>query len=203
MERAICYIDGFNLYFGLKSKGWKRYYWLNVQCMIENLLHLNQKLMFTKYFTARITSPSDKRQRQNTYLEALSTLSKFEIFYGKYQINDRICRRCGFVDHIPNEKMSDVNIAVELLSDAFQNKYDTAFLVTADSDLVGAVKTVQHLFPDKRVIVLFPPNRWSQELAKTADAHIKIGRSILKRSLFPPIVKKKDGYQLRCPGLWK
>lgn len=25
--RVIAYIDGFNLYFGLKSKGWKRYYW--------------------------------------------------------------------------------------------------------------------------------------------------------------------------------
>lgn len=25
---AICYIDGFNLYHGLRSKGWRKYYWL-------------------------------------------------------------------------------------------------------------------------------------------------------------------------------
>ncbi len=25
--RVISYIDGFNLYFGLKSKGWKKYYY--------------------------------------------------------------------------------------------------------------------------------------------------------------------------------
>ncbi len=29
MDRVIVYIDGFNLYFGLKSKGWRRYFWLN------------------------------------------------------------------------------------------------------------------------------------------------------------------------------
>jgi len=27
MERVIAYIDGFNLYFGFKSAGCKRYYW--------------------------------------------------------------------------------------------------------------------------------------------------------------------------------
>ena len=27
-ERVIAYIDGFNLYFGLKAKGWRQFYWL-------------------------------------------------------------------------------------------------------------------------------------------------------------------------------
>ena len=38
IERVIVYIDGFNLYFGLKSKGWKRYYWLNLQKLAIKLL---------------------------------------------------------------------------------------------------------------------------------------------------------------------
>lgn len=29
MERVIAYVDGYNLYYGLRAKGWKRYYWLN------------------------------------------------------------------------------------------------------------------------------------------------------------------------------
>jgi len=33
MDRVITYIDGFNLYFGLKSKDWQRYYWLNLQLL--------------------------------------------------------------------------------------------------------------------------------------------------------------------------
>ena len=41
MERVIAYVDGFDLYFGLKSKGWRRYYWLNIQTLAQNLLKAN------------------------------------------------------------------------------------------------------------------------------------------------------------------
>jgi len=36
MDRVIAYVDGFNLYFGLKSKGWRRYYWLNPRALALN-----------------------------------------------------------------------------------------------------------------------------------------------------------------------
>ena len=55
MERVIAYIDGFNLYYGLKSSGWRRYYWLNIQRLVQNLLKPNQRLILTKYFTSRIS----------------------------------------------------------------------------------------------------------------------------------------------------
>ena len=42
--------------------------------------------------------------------------------------------------------MTDVNISVELLADAFQNKFDTALLVSGDSDLTGPIKKIKELF---------------------------------------------------------
>jgi hypothetical protein len=77
MERVIAYVDGFNLYFGLRSKGWKRYYWLNVQALAQNLLKRGQALVVTKYFTARIAGPPDKQERQSAYIEALETLREY------------------------------------------------------------------------------------------------------------------------------
>jgi hypothetical protein len=68
MERVVAYIDGFNLYFGLRSKGWKGYYWLNIRALAQNLLKPDQALVSTKYFTARITGPPDKEQRQSTFI---------------------------------------------------------------------------------------------------------------------------------------
>jgi hypothetical protein len=50
---------------------------------------------------------------------------------------------------VGNETMTDVNIAVELMQDAFHNNFDTALLVSADSDLVGPVVAVQKLLPQK------------------------------------------------------
>jgi len=83
-----------------------------------------QQLICTKYFTSRISLPPDKQKRQSTFIEALETLDDFIIFYGAYQDNTVECIRCGNIFSKPNEKMTDVNIATELLSDAFQDRFD-------------------------------------------------------------------------------
>ncbi|MCY4604394.1 MAG: hypothetical protein OXE49_09200, partial [Gemmatimonadetes bacterium] len=48
-ERVIVYVDGFNLYYGLKSKDWQRYYWLDVRRLGENLLLPGQVLVAVRY----------------------------------------------------------------------------------------------------------------------------------------------------------
>lgn len=203
MERVIAYVDGFNIYFGLRSKGWRRYYWLNIQMLAQNLLKPDQRLLTTKYFTARIAGPPDKEKRQSTYIEALETLKKFQIVYGKYQLNPRQCSQCGFQDEVPNEKMTDVNIAVEILKDAYQDEFDVALLISADSDLVPPVKAVRELFPTKRVVVAAPPGRYSVGLAKSASKSLVISRRTIAKSLLPEEIEKADGYILRHPSLWK
>jgi len=201
-ERVIAYIDGFNLYFGLKSKGWRRYYWLNLQALMRNLIKPYQILMRTKYFTARISKPHDKQKRQTTYIEALGTLSDFDIFFGKYQLNPRNCRKCNYFEEVPSEKMTDVNIAVELMSDAFLNRYDVAYLLSADSDLTPVITSIRSLFPDKKIVIAFPPERHSKDLENRARFSFTIGRAELAKSLFPPEIKKSNGYILKCPDLW-
>jgi len=202
-QRVIVYVDGFNLYFGLKAKGWKKSYWLNLQKLSENILTKEQKLVSVKYFTSRISFPPEKVKRQGTFIEALETLPKVKIFYGHYQSNKSICRKCGYIDMIPSEKMTDVNIAVELLSDAYEDKYDTAILISADSDLIAPIKTVHRLFKSKRIVVAFPPARHSFALKEVAKASFTIGRKKLIDSNFPDEVKKQDGYILRRPERWK
>ena len=95
-QRAIVYVDGFNLYYGLKSKGWKRLYWLDLRALSRRLLHPNQHLVGVRYFTSRITGiQKTKLQRQATYLEALETLPDLMILYGHYLKKARECRNCG------------------------------------------------------------------------------------------------------------
>ena len=75
MERVIAYVDGYNLYFGLREKRWKHFYWLNIQAMAAHLLKAGQTLVATHYFTAVLQRPEAKRRRQAAYLEALGTLA--------------------------------------------------------------------------------------------------------------------------------
>jgi len=202
MAKVIAY-RRLQLYFGLKSKGWNRYLWLNVQALALNLLKPSQTLVHTKYFTSRISAPADKVKRQNTYIEALDTLTDFAIFYGKYQMNTATCRQCGFIQSVPQEKMTDVNIAVELMQDVFQDSFDTAVFISADSDLVGPVAAVERLFPNKRVVVGCPPDRFSTNLTRTANAYFTIDRGPIARSLFPDRVTSRSGFVLQRPEPWK
>ena len=203
MERVIAYVDGFNLSFGLRSKHWQRYYWLNIQALAANLLKPEQTLTLTKYFTARMSVPAGQPNHQTTYLSALETLADFRIYYGKYLFNQRQCQNCGFTEIVASEKMTDVNIAVELLADAFQNRFDIALLISADGDLVAPVTMTKRLFPQKRVIVALPPDRNSFELTKVASAYFRIDRRQFAKSVFPPEVRRADGFILKCPPSWR
>jgi uncharacterized LabA/DUF88 family protein len=202
LERVIAYIDGYNLYYGLKSKDWKRYYWLNLQALIGQFIRPNQSLILTKYFTTVVKQPDDKRLRQAEFLDALKALSNFEIYYGQFLSETITCRRCGHSYTTYHEKMTDVNISVELMSDAFQNQFDTAFLLSADSDLTGTVETVRRLLK-KRVVAIFPPGRSSYSLKNVANAVLHIGHLELAKSLFPDEITVPGGVVLRRPATWR
>lgn len=201
-ERVIAYIDGFNLYFGMKQSFGERTLWLDLQKLVLSLLKPNQQLIKTKYFTSRVRNNSDKEKRQKTYIEALETLSDFEITYGHFQSHVETCRRCGHSYPYSNEKMTDVNIAVAMIEDAHNDLYDTAFLITGDSDLVPPIKSIHKIFPNKRVFVAFPPQRENISVKNVAKGCLTIGRKKLMDAQFSIEVIKKNGYILKKPDLW-
>ncbi|MBM3386404.1 MAG: NYN domain-containing protein [Betaproteobacteria bacterium] len=205
MHRVIVYVDGFNLYFGLRSKQWQRYYWLDLVKLGAALVKPGQTLTSVQYFTSRIRTNGRNTadvQRQTTYLEALATLPLLHIHYGHYLEKPRQCRACGaqWMDY--EEKMTDVNLAVQMFSDAMSNQFDTALLISADSDLTTPVKRLRGLFPNKRVISVFPPNRRSFDLEKASNAAFTLGEAKLRQSQLPATVSRADGYLLHRPAHW-
>ena len=49
--RVIVYIDGFNLYFGIKEAGYEQFKWLDLHMLASNLLQSNQEFVEVKYFS--------------------------------------------------------------------------------------------------------------------------------------------------------
>ena len=135
-SRVIAYIDGFNLYYGLMSKGWRRYLWLDLNQLIASLLRPYQELSGVKYCTARISAPPGYVQRQTTYIEALAAIG-VRIIEGKFQPRDGRCLRCGHTWATFEEKQTDVNLAVEMIRDAHLDLFDTAMLVSGDLTPAG------------------------------------------------------------------
>ena len=206
MERVSVYIDGLNLYYGMKSKGLRRYYWLDVQRMAENMMRSYQQLQFVRYFTAKVLpddNDSGQVERQDAYLQALSYLPKVRIHYGFHITKAITCPHCGASIRRYEEKMTDVNIAVALLEDAHEDLYDTAILISADGDLIGPVELVRQKYANKQVVAAFPPDRISRDLRGVSSASFNIGRDLLRDSQLPDPVHKPDGYPVPKPDNWQ
>jgi len=88
----------------------------------------------------------------------------FELIYGKYYNREIECPQCQFKLNRPVEKRTDVNIAIRMIEDCFENRVDILSLVTAVSDLIPPIELIQKLFPQIKIKVYFPPNNYSYDL---------------------------------------
>ena len=201
-ERVIAYIDGFNLYFGMREAELDRCRWLDIKKLVTSLLQGNQELVDIKYFTSRVSNNPDKQKRQSTYIDALESIG-VKVKYGNYQDGTEECKRCGHLWKTAKEKMTDVNIATAIIVDAFKNEYDMAMLISGDSDLTPPIKEVHSLFKDKRVFIAFPPKRHNSSMALVAKGSLIIGRKKLVDAQFDEEVLSKTGFKLRIPKEWK
>ena len=98
--------------------------------------------------------------------------------------------------------MTDVNIATQLLIDAFEDRFDTALIISGDSDLTTPIRRVRQRFPNRRLIVAFPPNRRSDQLRKAAHGYVVIGADSLRQNVLPDEILTTDGFVLRRPVEW-
>lgn len=203
MERVIGYIDGFNLYFGMKEKAWQEVLWLDVYKLIEGMIKPGQTLVAVNYFTSRVAKHPAKQKRQNTYLDALIAQKQVALHFGHFQAQTETCRNCGHSYAYASEKMTDVNIATCMLSDAFAHKFDTAILVSGDSDLVPPVKAIHNHFKDRKVVVAFPPERYTKSVAQAANGSFIIGKKMLKDAQLPEQIVTASGYRLLRPEEWQ
>jgi uncharacterized LabA/DUF88 family protein len=203
VQRVIAFIDGFNLYYGLKAKHGRRYLWLDLEALVTSLLKANQELAAVKYFTARVRNDPPSEQRQSDYLDALAAYDQhLEIVAGRFQEKARSCRACGSLWSVYEEKETDVSIAVALLEDGMRDRFDTALVLSADSDLCPAVRALGRLCPTKRIVAAFPPRRRSEDLRRAVYATLTIGDAKIRQAQLPELVTTQSGVSLARPSHW-
>jgi len=206
--RTIIYVDGFNLYYGaVKNTPHK---WLNLQRYFE-MIRQNDDVLAIKYFTALITGPT--RPNQDAYLRALATLPLVAVYLGKFTestINCGVtaCTHAGrrnFTRQL--EKGTDVNIAVQMLNDAYQDRCDQLVLVTADSDLAPALRIIRETFPDKKTFVYVPPGSNNErgaavELRAAAHRNKTLPLNLLPKAQFRAEIVDSTGRIITKPTSW-
>jgi len=202
-KKVIVYVDGFNFYFGLRSKKWRKFYWLDMVKFADSLIRPHQELVEVHYFSARHTHP-DKAKRQDAFFQANKLNPKFTLHLGKYLTKDIECRFCKNIIHSYEEKESDVRIATTMMADVYHKRCDLSLLISADSDLVPPIERIKEFSPAHKIVTCFPPNRTSFDLKKWSNGtKTLINRDLYESCLLPETVILPDGFALRCPDKWK
>ena len=204
MTRVVAYIDGLNLYHGLKAGYGRRYHWLDLRALVASMLLPGQELREVHYFTARVLGNPAAELRQTIYLDALANASQpLRLVEGRFQDKPRDCLSCGARWIVYEEKETDVNIAIAMLEGAVQDDYDVAILISGDSDLRPAVASVKRICPGKRIIAAFPPRRHSASLARAVDGYLSISTAKVRNAQLPREIVTADGVTLERPEYWK
>jgi uncharacterized LabA/DUF88 family protein len=150
--------------------------------------------------------------RQETYLRALATLPLVEVILGKFKkkrvhCNEPSCAHAGNrMFETVEEKRTDVNIAVSMLDDAYQNVCDQFVLISGDSDLVPAVTLIRVRFPTRKVIVYVPhisvTRGYAVQLRSAASVNRDLPLQLLARAQFPTNVADGSGGVIVKPSTW-
>lgn len=193
--RVACFVDGFNLYHAISDLRRPELKWVSLRslmgCFLDPARH---ELGNIFYFSAFVHWNTGKQARHQAYVNALKAEGVIPVM-GRFKDKPVTCRSCGNHWNSPEEKQTDVNLALWLVREAFRSKYDEAFLVTQDSDLVPAVSLVKEMPRSRRIKLVGPPGRpHSKELFKACDGQTKIKTIHIERSLLPTEVKDSRGF---------
>ena len=136
IERVFIIIDGNNFYHRLKETGLKNLLRLDYEKFARFLVG-KRSLALKKYYIGAIREePGNLKSRilMQNQQKLLGKLKKYdwEIGLGHMLKTDRY-----------HEKGVDVLMAVDLLIGAYEDLYDTAILVTSDTDLIPAIRKVK------------------------------------------------------------
>lgn len=213
-KNVIFYVDGLNLYYGLKHNKWKKYYWLNITKFCLSFLKPYQIPIKIRYFNSPPKEKQKKIIRYKRFIQANKTENLFEITEGVHvkKVIERIIppnnNPISFSTY--EEKETDVNIALAMIKDAIIEKVnDISILISADSDFVPVIKAIKEYNPGHRIFVYFPPTYFSSELAHLSKPLNLIRYTLLERhennfknNLFPDKIKLLNGTEIEKPLNW-
>jgi uncharacterized LabA/DUF88 family protein len=182
-KRVAFFVDGFNIYHAINSLGVEYYKWLDLCSLASSFIDPSRmNLESVSYFTSEPTHIRDRSvlDRHRAYTDALRSKG-VRVILGSFKKADERCQvaTCTHFDrHYTRnrEKHTDVNIAIHMLQGAYENEYDVAYLISADSDLVPVVRMLTSPPLEKTIRVIAPPGT-----VHSKDLGSMVGKSNLKR----------------------
>ena len=172
-KKAIVIVDGSNLYHRLKELRFKNRLEFDYSGLIEYLIK-EHKLVSKTYYVGKIRAkPTDKkgqqlRRNQQRLISGLRN-QDWQVYFG-YLL------KSGGKYH---EKGVDVKMAMDILVGAYENKYDTVYLISSDTDLLPVIDKARSM--KKKVVYVGFSHRPSYALIKHCSETILLRGEDIKK----------------------
>jgi uncharacterized LabA/DUF88 family protein len=179
-ERIAVYIDGSNLYHKLKDLGVEHTTDFDYFGLCQKLARARE-VISNRYYTGIVRAKQDDVKGQKLRKGQQKLFNKLR---GK-----NFTIKQGFLmksDGKYHEKGVDVQIAIDLLIGAYEDMYDTAILISSDTDLIPAIKKVRYL--EKKVEYVGFSHSPSLGLEKNVDLSRLLIREDIEEFIFKSIV---------------
>ena len=164
VKRVSVYIDGANFYGGLTSISQK---FTDTKFDFENYIKYivgKDRLVKVNYYNALIKKKINEKiwQKQKDFFERLKKIPKFKV---------SLCTRKSRLNILGEEyqtiKGDDLMLALDMIEDCYNDKFDKAILFSGDGDFIELLKRVKK--KGKEIDVCFFENCVSGVLLNQAD----------------------------------
>ncbi len=190
MERLSIYIDGANFFGGLRTINEK---YTDTKFDFERYIQeitRNRKLISIYYYNASLKQDLNPEifQKQQKLFERLRKIENFNLVLCKRQK-----RETKDGDHYFTIKGDDIHLAIDMLRDAYENKFDTAILISGDGDFAPLVRYVKQ--KGKKVENHHFAGNISLELLKECNVNAIIDKKIVNKFFY------RGDDQMRISGI--
>lgn len=184
-EKIAILIDGSNLFFFLKSQNLPNLTYYDYAGLCEFLAE-NRETTYKGYYIGVVKVNPKSPDRVKAAKMRHSQTSLFGHLQSKTQ---GFTIKRGYLmenDGVYHEKGVDVEIAVDIVKGAYEDLYDTAIIISSDTDLIPAMKVARE--KGKKVEYIGFSTRPSFGMQNNAD----ISRLLIKSELEKFVSVKKD-----------
>jgi uncharacterized LabA/DUF88 family protein len=180
-KRVAIYVDGSNLYFKLRDLEIPNITYFNYKGLCD-WLALKRTIISKRYYIGVVRAKEDDARGQ--YLRK----QQIKLFNHLSSPGQKFIVKKGYLmknDGVYHEKGVDVQIAVDLLVGAYEDLYDTAILISSDTDLIPAMEKVKKLGKEVEYI------GFSHKPSLAMQRYATISRLLIKEELADFIFKGK------------
>ena len=152
----------------------------------------------------------EQSERHTAYIEALESQDTL-CDISEFGLRKIPCRCCGKIYPKPTEKQTDVKIALRIISDTYENKFDSLILISEDSDFFPVMeeKVFKHNKEVCVAILSSVEKRFTKKIKKLEPNLYKeitivpISEELLRQCQLPDVITLRDGRQIRRPDKYR